>query len=81
MKLSHIQRKTQTTQAVTLRLSDTDILDLIEEILAAEEVQPKNLKVTFDVPSGGDYSGMRVPVSQENAVIVSYSIETLEANW
>lgn len=70
MKLS-----AQTTKVITkeITLTGRDILKLLQASIN-EEI-PANATVFFQVPSGGDYSGMALDITDEDHITVEYTIK------
>jgi len=69
--MSGVQKRiavtTRTEYAVTI--SGVEILDMLRE--RGMKIPPM-AQVTFDVPSGGDYSGMTIDINVDNPVTVSW---------
>ena len=57
--------ETVTIETITIRLSGEQILALIPDLPSYG-----NATVEFYVPRGGDYSGMALPVTEEDPVVV-----------
>lgn len=63
-----------------IEMSGTDILDLLFKSSRKWAGLIKQKKVTegdvrFQIPSGGDYSGLNLEVTEDNFVIVSFTTE------
>jgi hypothetical protein len=61
------------TRRYKLKLSDTDIIDLLQGKQRCQNV-PDNAVVTFHVPGGGDWSNTTMEVCSANPVTVEWTV-------
>jgi len=48
--------------------------DIIEFLRMKQKNVPDNAEVSFDVPSGGDYSGVTLDIDSDNPITVTYDV-------
>lgn len=65
-----------TTKHHTVKLTGEMVRELI--LKRHKIFVPSNAKVTFIVPSGGDWSGMRCDVTSDDPVWIEWDEETVE---
>ena len=71
-----IKSTVETTTTTTYRFSGKEILSLVPDKIWPSDV----VTIEFCVPSGGDYSGMAVPISEEDPVVVTAKRYTREGD-
>ena len=64
--------KTKCIEHYEFELGEYNLLRLLEPNM---HPNAKNIKVTIDIPSGGDYSGMRLDLKEIGTIRVSYDVE------
>ena len=66
--------KTQSEKTTNISLTGNDIVKLIEKkgnaVLTAKIKSAKRIEVVFDVPTGGDYSGIELDINDKCPIMV-----------
>jgi hypothetical protein len=73
-----IKRTTNIREKVSIKLTGENIIDLLKEAGEIDMSQDNIGSVSFTVPTGGDWSGMKVDIDNENTVNINYEIITTE---
>lgn len=67
-----LKAESRTEKTTTIKLTKEDILELLKAS-AIIKTASTFINVRFDVPTGGDYSGMSVEIDKDNPVVVTYT--------
>jgi len=70
-----IEREVETKTRVTVKLTAKDIIALLQKAYPDEQLMG-DVRVTFVVPRGADWSGMAIDVDKDNPVVVIYETVT-----
>lgn len=76
-----MRTETRTTRRHMVHLHGEDIVDLLIQELKAQGVKrlpTGKVEVVFAVPSGGDYSGMEVDISDAHPVIIRWEESSVD---
>lgn len=64
--------KIKSTQKFQFELGEYNLLRLLQPSMPKDA---KNIKVTIDIPRGGDYSGMTLTLADIGTIKVTYELE------